>query len=152
MNAVIGIITALGINSTIWLQLGIFLFTFMFLKTVVFAPYFRAFGERQNSTQGNQEHAEKIFAQTRELETLYQRKSRSLNAEIKALYDKVRLEAAAEQEKIQAAAREKAKSVIDKAREQIQGELNRAREDLIKEAPALSRAITEKLAAKEVRS
>jgi len=151
MDTLTSIISSLGINATLFIQLGIFVVVFAFLKTVVFTPYFNAYEERQKKTQGNQQQADQLWAHTREIEAQYQRKARSLNTDVKAIFDKARLEAALEQEKIYSEAREKAKSTVDKAREVVQGELNRAREDLIKEAPELARGIKERLLSYEVR-
>ena len=145
MAAAMNIIAALGINATLWLQLGIFLVVYGFLRKVVFSPYFKAYESRQGQTQGNQEHAEKLFSQTRELQTLYQRKARSLNADIKTIYDKARLEAAREQEKLQNDGREKAKKILDQSRTKIQEQYSHAREELIKHAPNLGHSMTEKL-------
>lgn len=150
MAALTNLIAALGLDSTVWIQLGIALFMFVYLITFVFKPYYSAFTERESRTTGNHEKAEQVYAQTRELEALYQRKARSMNADIKELFDKARGEAAREQERIQSEARSKAKASIDKAKEKIQGEINKAREDLIKQAPDLSRAISEKLVPEEV--
>jgi F0F1-type ATP synthase membrane subunit b/b' len=72
MAAVSNIITALGIDSTLWMQLGIFLITYVLLRVIAFNPYFKAFEGRQGLTEGNQVKAEQIFAQTRELEALYE--------------------------------------------------------------------------------
>lgn len=151
MAAVANIITTLGIDTTLWIQLLTFVVSYIFLHMVVFTPYFKAFEARQGQTVGSNEKAEQIFAQTRELETLYQRKARNLNAEIKDIYDKVRLDAVREQEKIQAEAREKAKVAIEDARKKIQEQFNYAREELIKQTPLVSKTITEKLLPAEVR-
>lgn len=151
MEAVINIIKSLGVNDTIWVQLGLFLVVFFALKTLVFKPFFEAHEGRHNATQGNEEAAEKIFTQTRELESLYQRKARSMNADVKAIFDKARLEANLEYEKIIGEAKEKARLTLDKHRNHIQEEFNKAREDLIKEGPLLGVAIADKLLAEEVR-
>jgi F-type H+-transporting ATPase subunit b len=139
------ILVALGINSTLWIQLGIFVFVFLYLNSFVFKPYFAAYLERQNRTMGNQEKAEQIYAQTRELEALYQRKMRGLTADIKAIYDKARSEATIEQEKLYAEAREKAKMTLESARNKIESEYNKAREELMRQAPELSRTISVRL-------
>ncbi len=151
MEAVTNIIKSLGVNDTIWIQLALFVFVFVILRTFVFKPFFKAHEGRHNATQGNEEAAEKMHAQTRELESLYQRKARSLNADVKAIYDKARLEANLEHEKIMGEAKEKARLALDKYRNHIQEEFNKAREDLIKEGPVLGAAIADKLLAEEVR-
>jgi F0F1-type ATP synthase membrane subunit b/b' len=151
MEAVLSIISALKIDSTLWVQLGLFGVTYILLYYIAFKPYFKAFEGRQGLTEGNQVKAEQIFAQTRELEALYQRKLRGLNADLKDIYDKARLAALKEQERVQAEARESARLLLDKARQQIQEQVGRAREEIVKETPQVSRAITERLLPKEVR-
>jgi len=150
MNAITGIIAALGLDMTLFYQLGLFALAFFFLKGVVFDPYFKAFEERQNRTLGNQELADKLIEQAKQVEVEYQNKARALNSEIKSVYDKAQLEATVEQERIQGAARDKAKNAIDSAREVLQGEFNKAREDLIKSSPGLGQNIAEKLISREV--
>jgi F0F1-type ATP synthase membrane subunit b/b' len=151
MATITNIISALGINQTLWVQLALFLFAYLFLRYFVFQPYFRAFEDRQSKTTGNQEKAEQIFSQTRELEAMYQRKARGLNADVKTIYDKARLEATIEQERIHSEAREKAKASLDKARLHIQEQVAIARAELDKQAPELSRAIAERLLPTEVK-
>ncbi len=151
MATVANIITALGIDTTLWMQFGIFAISYIFLKQVVFNPYYKAFEEREGQTTGNNDKAEQIFAQTRELETLYQRKARNLNAEIKEIYDRIRIEATREQDRIQTEAREKAKASMEEIRDKIQEQFNHAREELIKQTPALSQIMSEKLLPPEIR-
>jgi F-type H+-transporting ATPase subunit b len=150
MGTLNSIIVSLGIDPTLWIQLGVFLVTYSFLKIFVFNPYFAAFESRQGQTQGNQEKAEEILAQTRELEMLYQRKARGHNAEIKELFDNARTDASKEQDRLQAEAREQARKTIEAARAKIEEQYNIAREQLIKQTPELSKVITERLLPSEV--
>jgi F0F1-type ATP synthase membrane subunit b/b' len=145
METVLGIFTSLGANSTIVVQLGIFLVVFMFVLHVGAKPYFKAFEERQKRTQGNEKHAEQLVAQSRELEAMFQRKARGLNLDIKAIYDKERAEAQKEHERIIVEAKDKAKTILDKARGTILEQYNKAREELFKEAPAVGHSIAERL-------
>lgn len=151
MDSVVNIINALGINSTLWVQLGVFVFSYLVLSRLVFSPYYRAFHERQSRTVGDQYEAEKISKQALALEEQYKNKIRDLNNEVKSIYDAAKLQAAREQDQIQNEAKEKAKATIDRAREKIQGEVNKAREDLIKQTPQLSQAITSVLISQEVK-
>ena len=142
MEAVVNIIQALGVNQTIWVQLGLFFVSYLFLSRIVLEPYYKAFSEREAKTVGGRERAEKVYAQTRELENLFQRKARALNSELKEIFDKAKVQAQTEQEKINEEARNRAKESISKAKEKIQDEVNRAREDLLKYAPEISQAIS----------
>jgi F-type H+-transporting ATPase subunit b len=143
------ILISLGINQTLWVQLGVFVVVFVIVNQFVFKPYFRAFLERQAQTTGSQDQAEQILTQTRELEALYQRKMRGLAADIKEVFDRARSEAASKQEKLNSEAREQAKNTIESGRRQIEIEYNKAREELLKETDGLSRDIAGKLISKE---
>ena len=149
MDAILGIFTSLGVNSTIWIQLGIFLVVYAAFTSIVVKPYYSAFQERQNKTVGNEQVAETLGDQTRELEAAFQRKARELNLDIKEIYDNAKTEASREQTKIQTEAREKAKAQLEAARAKLKDEYNRAREELIKEAPQVGQLIKERLLAKE---
>jgi F-type H+-transporting ATPase subunit b len=151
MDALLNIMKALGVNETLVVQLGIFLVTFVIIRNLVFKPFYLAFEGRHKSTEGNEEQAEKIIAQALELESLYQKKARSLNADVKAIYDKARGEANLENERLLNEAKEKSRETLDKYRSQIQEEFNKAREGLIKEGPAIGATIAQKLLADEVR-
>ncbi|OFZ16664.1 MAG: hypothetical protein A2Z20_01050 [Bdellovibrionales bacterium RBG_16_40_8] len=150
MAAVMNIISALGINATLWFQLGIFIMVYAFLRLLVFGPYFRAYSTRQGQTQGSRKRAEKVIAQTKELQTIYQRKARELNSEIKAIYEKARFEATKEQEKLNAESRENAKKNLEGSRKKILEQYNSTREELIKYAPELSHKMADRLLPGEV--
>ena len=150
INEIGGIFGGLGVDSTIWVQLGLFLFILTFLWKVTFEPYLAAFDERQNQTEGNQDEAEQIAAQTRELENIYQRNARGLNTDIKSVFDRRRLEAQKEHERLVVEAKDKAKGILDSARSTIESEYNRAREELLKESPAIGKSIASRLLSKEL--
>ena len=150
MDAVLGILPALGVNNTIAYQFIIFMAVLLFLWHFTFKPYFEAYNQRQSQTTGNQEEAEQIAAKTRELENIYQRQARGLNTDIKSVFDKRRLEAQKEHEKLVVEAKDKAKEILDGARSTIEGEYNRAREELLKESPTIGKSIASRLISKEL--
>lgn len=145
MAAVLNIITALGIDSSLWYQLTIFIVTFFALKQIVFVPYFAAYESRQGQTHGYHAKAEQIFAQTRELEMHYQRKARGLTAEIKAIYDNAKQDALKEHEQIHAAAAQKAREILESSRERIHSECGRVRDELAKQVPDIGQTIMAQL-------
>ena len=144
------ILGGLGVDYTIWYQLGLFIFVLVFLGKFTFEPYLDAFNERATMTTGNQDEAQEIAAKTRELETVYQRQARGLNTDIKSVFDKRRLEAQKEHERIVVDAKDKAKGILDTARSQIQDEYNRAREELLKESPVIGKSIAARLLSKDL--
>jgi F-type H+-transporting ATPase subunit b len=151
MEAALNIIKSLGVNETIWIQLGLFTLSFIILNYVVFKPFTAALEGRNKATHGNTDAAESLTDQTQQIEIQYQNKIRTLNDETKSLFDRARTEAALDQEKVLNAAKEKARLDLEKYRVVIQEQFNKAREDLIKESPVLATAIAEKLLSDEVR-
>lgn len=145
MDTVLGIFIALGVNSTILVQLGVFIVVFILVLYIGFKPYYFAFEERQRRTSGSEKHAEQLLAQTRELEAMFQRKARELNLDIKSIYDRERLEAQKEHERLIVDAKDKAKAILDRARAKIQDEYNRAREELYREAPLVGKSMAARL-------
>ena len=142
--------TALGINSTLFIQIGGFLVTFIFLKLVLFDPYFRAYLERSKQTFGQVGEAEKYNAESKELEAKYAREARKINEEYKMIYDKIRSEAMKTYEAKLAAAREEAKANIENSRKQISKAADSAKEEVKKELPQISALISSRLLGKEL--
>ncbi len=150
MSTITGILQSLGINSTLFIQLGVFLIVFAFIWALAFGPYFKAFLIREENTTGNQEEASQLIAKTRELEGVYQHKAREMNTDIKAIFDEERLAGQKQHERIMLDAKDKAKAAMDKTKAAILEQYNRAREELIKEAPALGKSIAARLLSKEM--
>lgn len=149
MKDLLAILTGLGVDYTLYIQLGLFLFVLLYLWFVTFTPYMKAYSERIQQTTGSQGEAEEISAKVRELESAYQRKARGLNTDIKSVFDKQRLEAQKEHERIIVDAKDRAKEILERARNQIQDEYNRAREELLKESPVIGQNIAARLLSKE---
>jgi F-type H+-transporting ATPase subunit b len=148
MDGVISIFGSLGVNETLVYQFVVFVFVFIFMKQFVFEPYFKAFMARQDQTTGSQTEAEQLIAKSRELETIYQRKARTLNTDIKAAFDKELAKAHVEQDKIIVEAKEKAKKALDEAFSVIHQERAKAREELLKESKQMGEAVAAQLLTK----
>ena len=114
--------TALGINSTLFMQIAGFLVTFIFLKLVLFDPYFKAYLERSRQTVGQVDEAEKYNLETKTLEEEYAQEARKINQEYKNIYDKVRAEAIKEYDQKVSTAREEAKFELEKSQKKISDE------------------------------
>lgn len=144
------LLASLGINATTGIQFLLFLVVYIFLNQLLFKPYFRAFLERQNRTEGNKELAERVIAETKELETIYQSKARDFNENYKKIYDQSRSEALHEHDRLVDEAKIRAKTIVDDTRSKLVVEIEKARITLAAEAPQLSQAIVTKLTGKEV--
>lgn len=140
--------TSLGINSTIFMQIGIFLVTFVFLKYVLFDPYFAAYEERNKKTVGQVDEAEKYIQETKALEEKYSKEAKRINEEYKSIYDKTRLEALKAYEEKIASAREIAKTEVDSARALISKNAHEAKNEIKEELPEISEMISSRLLGK----
>ena len=87
------ILSSLGVNSTIWLQLACFLISYVALTQLVLKPYLAAYNERQGRTVGNEEKAVRLLEETNEIQSTYADKVRAINSEMKAIYDASRTKA-----------------------------------------------------------
>lgn len=143
------IFTSLGLNSTLFVQMAIFLVVFVVLKQVLFGPYFAAFHERRNRTVGQTEAAERYVSEARKLEEQYAAKAQAINEQFKAIYDKTRGEATKEYDRVVQDARARNKQTVDQARTTIQKEIVAARSTMSSDVPAVSQLIMGKLLGKD---
>lgn len=144
------ILSALGINSTIWIQLACFLVSYVALTQLVFKPYMAAFRERQIRTVGNEDFAQRLLQETAELQTQYELRARELNNETKAIFDKTRVEAMREYDKTISSAREETTQLLAKNRARIAQAIQEAQAEMMREAPQVGVAIASKLMGKEI--
>lgn len=141
---------SLGVNPTLLIQLGIFLTVYAVLKYVLFGPYFKAFNQRNESTVGQTELAERYVNETKALEEEFAVKAKSANEKFRSVYDQTRAEALKEYDRLVNEARAQSKTLIDGARVKIQKEIEGANSQLIKEVPDVVNIINQKLLGKDM--
>lgn len=142
--------TALGIDSTLYVQIGVFLVTFIFLKYVLFDPYFAAFQERDRKTVGQVGEAEKYIAETKALEERYAAEAKKINEEYKSIYDKTRSEALKIYEDRVQTARNLAKTEVESSRAEISKHAESAKKEIENELPQISELISSRLLGKDL--
>jgi len=142
------IFTSLGLNWTLFVQMGIFLVVFLVLKTVLFEPYFAAFRERRERTVGQAEAAERYIHEAKALEEQYSAKAQAINSEFRAIYDKTRSETQKEYDRVIQDARGKAKTWTEQARTKIEKEVRDAKQQLSPDVPVISQLIINKMLGK----
>ncbi len=150
MQIVLSLLTALGVNQTLWIQLGCFLVSYIALTELIFKPYMKAYHEREKRTVGGEEFAIRIIEEAQELTGNYEKKAREINADIKSMYDIKRTDALRDYEQMLADARESSSQLIEGARKKISAEVESARKKLAAEIPAVSSAIASRLAGKDL--
>lgn len=105
---------------------------------------------RGEKTVGNTESAEKLLAESRDLEAQYEQKARELNTKVRGIYEQSRQQALREQEKQMAEARLRAKQIIEDNKQKVQAEVARAQQDISKEVALVSQAMATKLLGKDL--
>lgn len=138
----------LGINSTVFIQFGLFIFSTTFLSLYVFGPYAKAAEDRDAQTRGSQDLAQEFEKQTLDLHTEYESKARAVNNKIQDVYKTMRADVNQEYEKTVQTARKESEKKIEITRLQIKDSVAAARETLKKDTPQIVMALTQKLLGK----
>ena len=140
----------LGVNSTLGIQLAVFIVVFAVLKYFLFGPYYAAYVERQERTLGKTELAERFVAEARELELKYSARALEENDRFREVYDRSRTQATKEYDGLVSDARHKAKEQIDESRRLIQKQMTDARVQLSQEVSGVAQLINRKLIGKDL--
>jgi F0F1-type ATP synthase membrane subunit b/b' len=144
------ILTALGVDWTLFIHIVCFAISYFFLSTFVLKPYMKALHEREKRTIGNEEAAIRLIGDANQLQETYEQKAKAINAQIKGHYDQSRAEAMKQYDEMVEKARLDAASLLQASQQQIGKEIDSARTKLSAEIPAVSAAIASKLAGKEI--
>lgn len=145
-------LNALGLNHTAFLQFAIFSVTFFVLTFGLFSPFAKALEERQERTKGAAAASDELVQETHELRQQFEAKARSINGEIKAIYDENRTQGQKEGDKILATAREQANAIVEKARASVAAQVTEAQRKLKDDVPVVANAIAAKLLSKKANS
>lgn len=135
------LLTNLGVNTTFWAHLVIFLFTYFILTELLFKPYLKNYLKQLELTEGNEEQAEKLNLQISELVTKYENIAKGINLTIKNFYDTANNEARVQQNKTLELAKKDAEAMIQKNRQTIAVEIEQARKELKQSIPEISKDV-----------
>ena len=138
----------LGINSSFFIQFGLFIFAITFLTLYVFGPYAKAVEDREKQTRGSQDLATEFEKQTIDLHSEFEEKAREVHGKIQDVYKQMRTEATQEYEKTVQAARKESEKHVEEVRTQVKQSVAAARETLKKDTPQIVIALTQKLLGK----
>ncbi len=144
------ILTELGGNSTLWIQLGCFLIAFVALSQLIFKPYMAAHHERTQRTIGNEEAAGQILQDAAEIQIQYESRARELNDQTKQIFDQTRTAAMQDYDRVVNSARDQAAQILGQSRAEIAEGIKRLQADVFKEVPGVANVIASKLLGKEI--
>src|SRR5579885_2037149 len=102
------VLTQLGVNQTLWIQLVLFLVTYLFLSQFLFKPYLRVIHARKKNTGGAVVEANQISTGAENLAAEYQQKVKQHHDEASSLYQKIRTEGVKQEEAVLTEARARA--------------------------------------------
>ncbi len=111
------------LDSTIFIQLAVFLFIFIILRSLLFKPIARLIEARHQATEVTRSDAEAI-----------EREATQLNEEVTARLAKVRAEATAERSRLEEQARQQQRELVINAREEAHKLAEETREQMDRQA------------------
>lgn len=150
MDMLVSLLSSLGINNSVWLQMIVFFVAYAILSNLVFKPFMLAYEHREKKTQGQSQQNQASLQKAQELSEQFEQKARALNKQVQAIYEKVREEASEAQGKILAQAKSESENIIGTSKQKIATEMKQAKEEAQKELPAIVLAVTEKLVGREL--
>ena len=144
------VLTALGINNTLFIHFAIFMIAYLALSQLIFRPYLRALEERERRTVGSADLTAKIVEETESLRAEYQAKARQINSEIKAVMDAAKKEALElYQTEVQLAQRIYSEK-LDELKVRIESARKQSLAQVDQEVDSVSRAISDRLLGRNV--
>ena len=144
------ILNQLGLDKTLFIQLGIYALVFAALSQIFFKPFLRLIEIRNKKTIQDRESAERILSQAQEKLTDYTRQLTAARLEAKAAYDTVIEQAKKEEAEVLSQARNEAKTITQDALRDMDQQASKLRKDLETEVDTMARAVTEKLLLRKV--
>lgn len=139
------ILYKLGVNSTIWIHLGIFILTFMATTFLLFRPYMGALKQREERTIGNEAAAVRIIQETEHLHSKYEEKAKLINSKIQSLFAGSRADGLKAAEEMLLTARHKADDIVSRGREEAKQKLAALKIDLQKDEAQLTKDVVVRL-------
>ncbi len=144
MDQIIDILKDIGINETLFFQVGLFFIAWLAMNCIVFRPYLMAYEERIRRTLGSQEETRDILKQAEKKEQEYKALARKLNGDIHSAFAESNTKAKKKTEEILLQARGDSELQNGKLRKQMELSVAQARRDLENHIPALSLGIQKK--------
>ena len=144
------ILRQLGLDQTVWIQLGFFIVSYVFLSQFLFKPYQRNLQFRSKNTGGALDEAAQMSASNERLAMDYQGRMKKQNETAEQIYSQLKMEGAAEEDKLVAAAKESATKLLELARVQITNEVTAAKKQLEEQIPEMSEMIASRLLGRSV--
>lgn len=145
MDMVQQLLTNFGINSTIFVLLGIFLGTYGVLRVVALGRLTETVLERARRTEGREHAAAEQQQELVELKIQLDEQLNKANAEASDLFTQLKNKAQSEQAAILKSARDRASQEVKSARDDVERSFKQEMEKAKDEVPALAQQILTRL-------
>lgn len=140
----------IDIDSTVFVQFGLFLLLFVVAKKLLFKPYLDLRERRKAGIDGARAEAERMTAQADAKLADYEKQLAAARNRANEEGRKVRAEASAHEKDVTDKARAETQKAIDEATAKMKQETEAARLQLLPQANTLARQIASKLLGREV--
>jgi F-type H+-transporting ATPase subunit b len=111
------------INSSLFIQVGLFIFLMLFLNKIFFQPFLRFLGERQNKISGDEQEAARLQAEAEQYRLQFEEGLQT--GQLQALEEKGRIQEAGAQE---------GKRVVDMVQQEVAGEIPKIKAQIAQES------------------
>jgi F0F1-type ATP synthase membrane subunit b/b' len=145
MDMVQQLLTNFGINSSIFVLLGLFLGTYAILRVVALGRLTETVLERAKRTEGREHEAAEQQLELGELNTQLDAQLKKAQAEASDLFSQLKNKAQAEQATILKNARDRASQEVKSARDDVERTFNQELEKAQNEVPAIAQQILTRL-------
>jgi len=139
-------------NETLFIQIGVFLITFIILNFLVFRPVLRLMDRRKALTLGAEHDAKFLDEKTQKMIENHHQKMQEARSQGLSLKEKAKKEGEAEAGAISTQAQREMEAALEKTRSEISQQSKEAQLKLRSLSRDLSREMTEKLLGRKVAS
>lgn len=140
----------IDIDSTVFVQFGLFLLLFVIANKFLFQPYLELRERRKQGIEGARAEAERTSAQADAKLADYEKQLAAARTKANEEGRKVRAEATQHEREVTDKARATAQTAIDEANKKMRAEADAARAELMPQADALAKKIAGRLLGREV--
>lgn len=139
------ILQSLGINQTIFIQLGLFVAIYLILTRVYFKPFMKLIELREQRTKEDKESAKKLLIEAEEKFAEYQALIRKAKEEAHAVFDDVVSKAKSKEREILEQSKNEVKNINQEALSELNNKKAEIKKNLEKEVSGLAQLLADKL-------
>lgn len=140
-----GLLISLGVDSTLWIQFGLFCFCALVLSKLLFKPYLKAYLLRLEKTQAAHLTGQDMQIKIQSLQSEYETLLRDSHRQVQEIYQELKKQTSEEKEKVLAQARKDSEQEANQERakmHEVKGQVGQQMKSSVQE---LSQLVSDKL-------